>query len=152
MSLITLQSTDALKLLFNNTTWAAVGDATGIVGSTVDGAFYIALFTADPTASGVFTNEADYTGYARVAVNRTTGGFTVSGANVSNTVQVSFGECTAGSNTVTHFAICKSLTGTSSTEMMFRAALDSPLTITSSSNSFPRFDAGVLDVDATTTI
>ena len=29
---------------------------------------YLALFTADPTEAGVFTNEANYTGYARVAM------------------------------------------------------------------------------------
>ena len=29
---------------------------------------YLALFTADPTEAGVFTNEATYTGYARVTM------------------------------------------------------------------------------------
>ena len=33
---------------------------------------YLALFTADPTESGSFTNEANYTGYARVMMPKTT--------------------------------------------------------------------------------
>lgn len=43
---------DLLKLLLNNTTWAAIGDATGIVGSTAAGSLYLALHTGDPGESG----------------------------------------------------------------------------------------------------
>ena len=67
-----------LKLLFNNTTWANVGDVTGIVGSGTAGNLYVALHTADPSAGDQSTSETTYTGYGgRVAVARTTGGWTV---------------------------------------------------------------------------
>jgi len=44
---------------------------------------YLALHTSDPgEAGGQSTNEADYTGYARVAVPKTAAGWTVSGNQI----------------------------------------------------------------------
>ena len=55
--------TDFLELYFNNTTHAAVGDATGIVGSTVAGSLFVSLHTSDPGEAGnQSTNEASYAG------------------------------------------------------------------------------------------
>lgn len=54
-------ATDLLKLLFTNTTWANVGDATGIVGSTGAGSFYLSLHTSSPAETGdQTTNEISY--------------------------------------------------------------------------------------------
>jgi len=92
--------------IFQNASIANIGDATGLRGSTAAGNLYVALFTAAPSESGQGT-EANYTGYARVAVARTSGGWTVSGNNASNAAAVPFGQCTAGSNTIVAFAICK---------------------------------------------
>lgn len=98
MSMSNASETALLKLLFNNTVWANVGDAAGLQNSAAAGSFYVALHTADPTDAGnQTTSEASYTGYARVAVARTVGGWTVSDSQVSNTATVQFGECTAGS-------------------------------------------------------
>lgn len=106
MSMSNASETALLNLLFNNTDWANVGDASGLQSSAAAGSFYVALHTADPTDAGnQTTSEASYTGYARVAVARTGGGWTVSGNQVSNTATVQFGECTAGSATVTHFSV-----------------------------------------------
>ena len=106
MSMSNASETNLLLLLFNNTDWANVGDAAGLQNSAAAGSFYVALHTADPTDAGnQTTSEASYTGYARVAVARTGGGWTVSGNQVSNTATVQFGECTAGSATVTHFSV-----------------------------------------------
>lgn len=66
-----------LKLLFQNTTWANIGDATGLVGSGTAGSFYVSLHTADPSAGNQTTSETSYTGYTRVAVARSSGGWTV---------------------------------------------------------------------------
>lgn len=105
--------TNLLKLLFQNVTWANVGDATGLVGSGTAGSLYIALHTADPTDAGSQTSsEATYTGYARVAVARSAGGWTVSGDTVSNAAAVTFGACTAGTNTITHFSVGRASSGT----------------------------------------
>ena len=106
MSMSNASETALLNLLFNNTDWANVGDAAGLPNSAEAGSFYVALHTADPTDAGnQTTSEASYTGYARVAVARTGGGWTISGIQVSNTATVQFGECTAGSATVTHFSV-----------------------------------------------
>ncbi len=106
MSMSNASESALLNLLFNNTDWANVGDAAGLQNSAAAGSFYVALHTADPTDAGnQTTSEASYTGYARVAVARSAGGWTVSGNQVSNTATVQFGECTAGSATVTHFSV-----------------------------------------------
>jgi hypothetical protein len=95
-----------LLLLYNNTNIANVGDATGLRGSTTAGSLYISLHTADPGEAGdQTTNEATYTSYARVAVARSAGGWTVSGNAVSNTAAITFPAATGGSNTITHFGI-----------------------------------------------
>ena len=106
MSMSNASETKLLQLLFQNDAWELVGDASGLQPSATAGSLYVALHTADPTDAGnQTTSEASYTGYARVAVARTGGGWTVSGNQVSNTATVQFGECTAGSATVTHFSV-----------------------------------------------
>lgn len=96
-----------LLLLFNNTNIANVGDATGVRGSTVAGSLYLSLHTADPGEAGdQTTNEIAYSGYARVAVARAAGGFTVSGNSVNLTTLTSFPVGTAGTSpTATYFGI-----------------------------------------------
>ena len=55
-------ATDLMKLLLNNTTWANIGDATGLVGSTSAGSLYLSLHTSSPAESGdQSTNEIAYT-------------------------------------------------------------------------------------------
>lgn len=145
MSLSNAAETDLLKLLFNNTTWANVGDATGLVGSTAAGSFYISLHTADPGETGdQSTSEATYTGYARVAVARTSGGWTISTNTVSNTAAINFGACTAGSNTITHFAIGRASSGTG--EIIISGALSASLAV--SSGITPSFAIGALTATA----
>jgi len=97
---------DILLLLLNNTNIANLGDATGVRGSTTAGSVYVSGHTADPGEGGSqTTNEGAYTGYARVAVARSAGGWTVSGNQASNTAAIPFGQCTAGTETWTHWAV-----------------------------------------------
>lgn len=97
--------TALLNLIFNNTNIANLGDATGVQGSSAAGTIGIALHTGDPGEAGdQTTNECSYTGYSRPTAPRSSGGFTVSGNNVSNAAEVDFGACTAGSETATHFS------------------------------------------------
>lgn len=113
MSMSNAAEAALLDLLFLNIDWANVGDAAGLQNSAAAGSFYVALHTADPGEAGdQSTSEAAYTGYARVAVARTSGGFTRVGSQVSNTATVQFGECTAGTATVTHFSVGLAPTGT----------------------------------------
>ncbi len=105
--------TNLLKLLFQNVTWANIGDATGLVGSSTAGSLYVSLHTADPTDSGNQTSsESAYTNYARVAVARSTGGWAISGDTISNVGAVTFPACGVTGSTITHFAIGRASSGT----------------------------------------
>ena len=54
-------ATNLLKLLLNNTTWANIGDTTGLVGSGAAGNLYLSLHTSSPAESGdQSTNEIAY--------------------------------------------------------------------------------------------
>lgn len=98
--------TSLLGLLFNNTDIANIGDAAGLQNSAAAGSLYLALHTADPGEAGdQTTNECAYGSYARVAVARTVGGWTVSGATASNAALAQFPECTSGSETITYVSI-----------------------------------------------
>lgn len=95
-----------LLLFFNNTNFANVGDATGLRGSTTAGSFYVSLHTADPGEAGdQTTSESAYTSYARVAVARSSGGWTVSTNSVVPAAAITFPAGTGGSGTVTHFGV-----------------------------------------------
>lgn len=125
MSLSNAGEASIIDLLFGNTNYANVGDATGLRGSTTAGSWYIALHTADPGEAGnQSTSEATYTGYARVAIARDGTGFTRSGTaptQAANTNVVNFAICTAGSNTITHFSVGVASAG--GTVMLGSAAL-----------------------------
>lgn len=135
--------TALLTLMFNNTNWANIGDATGLRGSSTAGVFYISLHTADPGESGSQnTSEANYTGYARVSVARSGAGFTISGNNVSNAAAVTFGACSAGSSTVTYFGI-----GTDSSGAGNLIISGSTNSLAVTSGITPSFASGDLDVN-----
>ena len=100
---------DWLKLIFNAVNIASLADNTATSPLTN---LYVSLHTADPTASGnQSSSEANYTGYARVAVARTTGGWTVTTNSVSPASTISFPPCTGGTNTITNFAVGTASTG-----------------------------------------
>lgn len=94
---------DLLKLIFNATAIANIADNAATSPLTN---LYASLHTADPGEAGSqTTSEAAYTSYARVAVARTSGGFTVTANIVSPVANISFPAATGGSETETHFAI-----------------------------------------------
>ena len=133
---------ELLLLVFNNTTAALIGDATGIVGSTVPGSLYVSLHTGDPGEAGTqATNECAYTSYARVAVARSGVGWTVAGNAVTNAALVQFPQCTGGSETATYFAIGTASSGAG--KVLYKGALSASLAI--SSGIQPQFGAGDLD-------
>lgn len=134
---------DFLLLIFQNTNAANIGDATGVRGSTTAGSLYVSLHTGDPGEAGdQTTSEATYTGYARVAVARTSGGWTVTANAVENAAAITFGACSAGSNTITHFAVGTSSSSTG--KILFKGALTGSLSV--SSGITPQFAAGALDI------
>lgn len=101
-----------LKHIFTNLAMAGYGDTNGPQPSATAGNLYVSLHTGDPGASDDQTvNEANYTGYARIPVARSGAGWTVTGNQVVNAADVTFGLCTAGSNTITHVGVGTLLTG-----------------------------------------
>lgn len=141
MSMSNASETNLLNLLFNNVDWPNVGDAAGLQNSATAGSFYVALHSSDPGDAGnQTTNEVSYTGYARVAVARSAGGFTVSGSQVSNAATVQFGECTAGTATATHFSV--GLLSAGAGDILYSGALSASRSI--SSGITPLFNTGAL--------
>ncbi len=94
-----LAETDWLDLLITNVNFPNIGDATGLVKSTSDGVFTLALNAADAItdASTVLSdNEVAYTGYSRPTSPRNVSDWTVTGDTASNDNLIQFGEMTAG--------------------------------------------------------
>jgi hypothetical protein len=94
---------DLLKLIFNATAIANLADNAASSPLTN---LYVSLHTADPGEAGnQSTSEVAYTSYARVAVARTSGGWTVTNNSVSPVANIDFPAATGGSGTVTFFGV-----------------------------------------------
>ena len=96
--------------IFNNSAIANVGDAAGLPVAATAGSLYVRLYTsAVAVDDATIGTECAYTGYVQygVAVARSGAGWTVSGNNASNAAIVTFGACTALSETIRYFAIWK---------------------------------------------
>lgn len=131
---------DLLKLIFNATAIANLADNAASAPLTN---LYLALHTADPGEAGnQTTNEATYTSYARIAVARTSGGWTVSSNSAVNTALAQFPQCTGGTNTITHVSIGTDSSGTG--KILYSGALNSSLAV--SNLIQPQFAASALTV------
>jgi len=145
MSLFNSAETALLNLIFLNTAFAQIGDASGLQPSGAAGSLYVALHTADPGEAGdATTNECAYTSYARVAVARTGSGWTVSTDTVSNAAEVAFPAATGGSETATHFSVVAQSSGAGTP--IVSGALTASLAI--SSGITPTFAIGQLTATA----
>lgn len=92
-----------MKLIFNATAIANMAD--NAASSPITN-LYVSLHTADPGEGGDQTSsEITYTSYARVAVARTSGGWTVTNNSVSPVANISFPAGTGGSGTATYFGV-----------------------------------------------
>ena len=100
MSFSDTAETAIMALIFNATAWANYADNAAASPQTQIAA---GLHTADPGDAGTMsTSEVAYTSYARVAVNRDSGGWTVTGGSVSPAANIDFAAGTGGSGVVTH--------------------------------------------------
>ena len=115
-----------LLLIFNATAYAnlAENDATSPATN-----LYVSLHTADPGEAGdQTTSEAAYTGYASVAVARTSGGWTVTANSVSPVADVTFGECSASpGGAITHAAVGVAVSGVG--QLLYSGALSTSITM-----------------------
>lgn len=105
-----------LELFFQATTINNIADN---AASSPLASLYIALHTADPSVGGTQqSSEASYGSYARQAVTRDAGGFTIAGNVVSFNSQVDFPACSDGTvQTITHFSI--GVAGAGATPILF---------------------------------
>jgi len=94
---------DFLKLVFQATAIANIADNAASSPLTN---LQVSLHTADPGETGdQTTSETAYTSYARVAVARTSGGWTVTANSVSPVANIDFPACTGSTSTITHFGV-----------------------------------------------
>lgn len=92
-----------LLLLFNATAIANIADNAASAALTN---LYVSLHTTWPGETGSqSTGEVAYTSYARVAVARNSGGWTVTNNSVSPAAGISFPECTGSTATANFFGI-----------------------------------------------
>ena len=117
---------DLLALIFNATAIANIADNAATSPLTN---LYVSLHTADPGEAGSqTTSETAYTGYARVAVARTSGGWTVASGSVSPNANIDFGQCTASPGAaITHAAVGTASSGTG--KVLYKGALSAPITM-----------------------
>lgn len=103
---------------------------------------YVALCTAAPNdaSTGSTITEANYTGYAREATAGSDWNAS-SGGTADNANAITFGSCTAGSNTITHYAI---VDASSAGNVLVYGALDASLAV--SAGITPSFAAGALSI------
>jgi len=99
---------DILDLIYNAVAIANIADNASTSPLTN---LYVSLHTADPNAGTQSTSEVTYTSYARVAVARTSGGWTITANSVSPAATISFPAGTGGSGTATHAAVGTLSTG-----------------------------------------
>ena len=138
MSKTNALETALLQLLYQNANIANIGDATGLRGSSTAGSLWVALWIGDPTDAASGGAEASYTSYARVAVARTSGAWTVTGNTATNAADIDFPASTGGTGgTVTHAAI---MTAASGGTMLAKGALSPNIALASGVQ--PRIPAG----------
>lgn len=133
-----------LALVFNATAWADIAENDS---SSPAANLYLSLHTASPgVGNNQTTNETSYTNYARVAVARTTSGWTVpSGGATENAALAQFAQCGVTGATITHVAIGTASSGAGT--VLYQGALNASLAV--SNLIQPQFAAGALDVTET---
>lgn len=104
---------------------------------------YLAAFTGDPGETASLAAEANYTGYARVALTKSSA-WTGTSSPYTNAALIQLGACTGGTNALTHFAIVDTSSG--AVAMMISGALAATLNV--SDGIQPQFAIGALSVSA----
>ena len=123
----TTYSSDLLSLIFNAVTFSNVA-INATAGPLTN--LWVSLHTASPGAGGAQTsNEATFGGYSRVAVTRTSAGWTVSTNSVSPAANITFPQATSGSETESFFGVGAASTGAGT---LFYYGTISPVIVVSS--------------------
>ena len=131
-------SQEVLELIFENSNIPNLGDSTGVRGSS----------TAGSVESGLIKSggaEANYTGYQRLLLTRTSNVWSTTSATLSNALEITFPVCTGNAQTITGFKIYYGAVGATpySTELG-SGTLNSNVSI--SVGETPRFQVGDLTI------
>ncbi len=117
---------DLLKLIFQATAIANMAD--NAASSPITN-LYVSLHTADPGEAGLqTTSECAYGSYARVAVARTSGGWTITGSSVSPAADIIFPAASSGTETATYAAVGTAISG--SGKILYSGAVSPTISIT----------------------
>lgn len=109
MTQTTATAGDWLKLILNATAIANIADNASASPLTN---IYVSLHTSTPGTSGTqTTNECAYTSYGRVAVARTSGGWTITNNAAVPVATITFPAATGGSETATFMGIGSASSG-----------------------------------------
>jgi hypothetical protein len=128
--------------IFQNADIANIGDAGGLQNSLTAGNLYVALCTTATTSNDdTAGTECAYGSYARQAVPRNSGGWTVAGSVASNAAAITFPTASSGSETVRYFEIWTAL---ASGTRLFWGQLDADRSITT--GDAPTFAIGALTI------
>lgn len=129
---------NVLKLIFQATAWASIADN---AASSPYTNLYLSLHTADPgVGNNQTTNETGYTNYARIAIARTSGGWTVTTNTSTNAALAQFAQCGATGATLTYIAIGTASSGAGN--VLYSGALNSSLAVANGIQ--PQISAGAL--------
>lgn len=125
---------DLLSYVLNNVapSWAAAGT------------LYVALHSADPGEAGdQSTSEISYTGYARVAIDRSnvSADWSVSAGVATSLNQIQFGTCTAGTATALYMSIGTLSSGAG--QILYRGSVPS---LSISANITPQFAISAITI------
>lgn len=122
MAFTTSFANSILSLIFNGTAIANIADNAASSPLTN---IYVSLHTSNPgAAANQTTFEATYTSYARVAVARSTGGWTAASGGITYPVaNITFPAATGGTNTIVYFGVGSA---SSSTGVLFGSGPISP--------------------------
>ena len=143
MAKSTTTCNNLLKLIFNATAWANIADNAATSPATN---LYLSLHTADPGVGGTqSTSETSYTNYVRIAVIRTSAGWTVATNTATNAALAQFAICGATGATLTYVAIGMLSTGAGI--IVYSGALNSSLAVANGIQ--PQFAIGALVVTET---
>lgn len=133
-------SNDLTALIFNAVAIALIADNASATPLTN---LYLSLHTASPGIGGAqTTNETSYTNYARIAVARTVGGWSVASGVASNVALAQFAQCGVSGATISHVAVGTASSGAG--KVLYAGALSSPLAVANGIQ--PQFAALALTV------
>lgn len=133
-----------LALILNATAWANIADNAAAAPITNT---HMALHTASLTGAATqSTSETAYTNYLRVAVPRTTGGWTVPAAGASgNVAAIDFASCGVTGATITTASLGKDAAGAGI--VFYYGDLNAPIAVSNAIQ--PRFAIGAVTIQET---